>query len=140
MLEVLKENQVVEGVEEDNQLEPALKYRSEDKVKKRLSEEKQKLSQKLAAARQKRERMLQKNTLTEFLENPEKLVGKRVDHNCCEEGDPTPVWYQGTVLQITQAKSNTLNTVYKIKYDVGDIWEFPLLKDLQIGDLKTVEV
>ncbi|KAJ8342686.1 hypothetical protein SKAU_G00326140 [Synaphobranchus kaupii] len=112
LLEVLKENQVVEGVEEDNQLEPALTYRSEEEVKKRLSEEKQKLSKKLAAARQKRERMLQKNTLTEFLENPEKFVGKRVNHNCCEEGDPNPVWYQGTVLQITQAKSNALNTVY----------------------------
>ncbi|KAJ8375536.1 hypothetical protein SKAU_G00061160 [Synaphobranchus kaupii] len=85
LLEVLKENQVVEGVEEDNQLEPAPTYRSEEEVKKRLSEEKQKLSKKLAAARQKRERMLQKNTLTEFLENPDKFVGKRVNHNCCEE-------------------------------------------------------
>lgn len=136
LIEVLRINQVEREEREEPELQPALTYRSEEETHGRLAEQKRKLVQKLNAAREKRERSKQKITLLQYLEDPEKLVGQRVQHNCCEEGEPTPVWYSGTVLQITKRKPNTLNTIFKIKYDVGDMWEFPLLKDMQIGDLR----
>lgn len=140
LIQVLSINQIErEEREVEPDLQPALTYRGEEETHARLAEQKRKLSEKLHAARDKRERSKQKVTLQQYLEDPEKLVGLRVEHNCCEEGETTPVWYYGTVLQITKQKPNTLLTVFKIRYDVGDTWEFPLLRDMQIGDLRIVD-
>lgn len=114
LLEVLKINQVEsEEAEVETMLEPqpAMTYRSEEDTNVRFVEEKRKLVERLNAARQKRAKKTQKDKLSECLKDTEQLVGKRVKHNCCEEGNTTPVWYAGTVLKISQATSNAINTV-----------------------------
>lgn len=121
-----------------NDLQPALTYRTQEEAMTRLAEEKKKLAERLSEARKKRQKETQKENISDYIKQPEKLVGQRVKHNCFTEKDSAPVWYAATVLQMTKRRANPLNTLYKIKYDVGDEWEFPLLQDLQIGDL-TVE-
>lgn len=138
LIQVLTINQIErEETEVEPDLQAALTYRNEEETQARLAVQKRKLAEKLRTAREKRERSKQKVTLQQYVEDPERLVGLRVEHNCCEEGETD--WYYGTVLEITKQKPNPLLTIFKIKYDVGDTWEFPLLKDMQLGDLRIVE-
>ena len=76
--------------------------------------------------------------LFQFRENPLLLVGKRVMHNCIEDGSEQAEWFNGTVLRFAEDVTAGADPDYITKYDIdedNDEWTVPLLKDLNKGDL-----
>ena len=76
--------------------------------------------------------------LPQFRENPLLLVGKRVMHNCMEDGSEQAEWFNATVLCLAEDVTVGVDPEYIIKYDIDedyDEWTMPLLKDLDKGDL-----
>ena len=76
--------------------------------------------------------------LPQFRENPLLLVGKRVMHNCIEDGSEQAEWFNATVLRFPDDVTAGADPEYIIKYDVDEDdveWTMPLLKDLDKGDL-----
>ena len=135
LLEVLELNSFQE-TEPKN--EGGLTYRSSDDRAKTLSEEKAKLAKKLRDARQKALITRSKKMLSQFRENPLLLVGKRVMHNCIEDGSEQAEWFNTTVLRLAEDVTVGADPEYIIKYDTDeddDEWTMPLLKDLDKGDL-----
>ena len=135
LLEVLELNSFQETEPEN---EGGLIYRSSDDQAKTLSEEKAKLAKELRDARQKVLITRSKKLLPQFRENPLLLVGKRVMHNCIEDGSEQAEWFNATVLHLAEDVTVGADPEYIIKYDIDeddDEWTMPLLKDLDKGDL-----
>ncbi len=66
----------------------------------------------------------------EVVKDPELLLYRRVKH--LFNVDDTSVWYQGTVISYDHGTKN-----FRIAYDnEEDIYSFPLLDDLECGDLQ----
>ena len=101
------------------------------------------LRQKVAESRKKVTVKQQKNVLPSLLENPEQLVGRRVSHRVTEETSDVVLWCEGTVLEVIKiSQKNPCKTVYLIHYDIEEEnlnWKFPLLEDMQKGDLILLE-
>ncbi len=96
---------------------------------------------KLVAARSKRKSDIQrKEVFPEFLDDPNRLVGKQVKHLVRDPGQPVE-WLPGKVLKVTQCKA--IDTIYIIRYDglseSESDWSFPLLKDMNKGELIILE-
>ena len=135
LLEVLELNSFQETEPEN---EGGLTYRSSDDQAKTLSEEKAKLAKELRDARQKVLITRSKKMLLQFRENPLLLVGKRVMHNCIEDGSEQAEWFNATVLHLAEDVTVGADPEYIIKYDIDeddDEWTMQLLKDLDKGDL-----
>ena len=135
LLEVLELNSFQETEPEN---EGGLIYRSSDDQAKTLSEEKAKLAKELRDTRQKVLITRSKKMLPQFRENPLLLVGKRVMHNCIEDGSEQAEWFNATVLHLAEDVTVGADPEYIIKYDIDDDddeWTMPLLKDLDKGDL-----
>ena len=135
LMEVLELNKF-EETESEN--EGGLTYRSSDDRAKNLSDEKAKLAKKLRDARQKVLVTRSKKMLPKIRENPLLLVGKRVMHNCIEDGSEQAEWFNATVLRLAEDVTAGVDPEYIIKYDIDeddDEWTMPLIKDLDKGDL-----
>ena len=66
---------------------------------------------------------------TKIAEDPELLLYRRINHKFIYEG--TDTWYKGTVMSYDEA-----NGTFRVAYDNEDeIFSFPLLEDIQNGDL-----
>ena len=131
LLEVLELNSFQETESEN---EGGLTYRSSDDRAQTLSAEKAKLAKKLRDARQKVLITRSKKMLPQFRENPLLLVGKRVMHNCIEDGSDQAEWFDATVLRLAEDVTVGADPEYIIDED-DDEWTMPLLKDLDKGDL-----
>ncbi len=139
-VEKLKENLIqVLGLETTNipEAKKSLVYRDFEEVQTDLESQKSKLYDSLKAARKKLQNKRQKESLLpKFLDNPELLVGKKVMHQCAEDGIID--WFVGNVTGIVKSHKDVSKTKYSIQYEVEEFknsWEFSLLKDLQKGDL-----
>lgn len=79
-----------------------------------------------------------KSRLEEFSRRPELLVGRRVMHQCREDGNVD--WFPATVSGVKEPREEEgTNMMFNIKYDVCDeMWCFPLLKDIKNNDLYLV--
>lgn len=77
------------------------------------------------------------NLLPNFIENPELLVGRTIQHRVSEEDSEEVFWCRGDVVKISKLTSVLKKTEYEIRYDnePDNIWSFPLLIDLEKGDL-----
>ena len=109
--------------------EGGLTYWSSDAGTKTLSEEKAKLAKKLRDARQKVLVTRSKKSLPQFRENPLLLVGKRVMHNCIEDGSDKAEWFNATVLRLAEDIPDGVDAIDADE----DQWTMPLLKDLDKG-------
>lgn len=135
LLEILELNSFQETEPEN---EGGLTYRSLDDRAKTLSEEKAKLAKKLRDSRRKVLISRSKKLLPQYRENPLLLVGKRVMHNCIEDGSEQAEWFNATVMRLADDVTVGADPEYIIKYDTDDDddeWTMPLLKDLDKGDL-----
>lgn len=128
MKEVLELN-LFQETEIEN--EGGLTYWSSDDRTKPLSEEKAKLAKKLRDSHQKVLITSCKKSLSQFRENPLILVGKRVMHNCTEDGSDQAEWFDATVLRLSEEIPNgvdAINPDYIIRYDIHedeDEWTMP---------------
>jgi DNA-directed RNA polymerase subunit H (RpoH/RPB5) len=83
----------------------------------------------------------QKQLLPTFKADPDKLVGKKIKHKCRDPVSKTVEWFKGEVVEIFQYHENVLKIEYNVRYDDDDdeddddIWHFPLLKDMENGDI-----
>ena len=70
-----------------------------------------------------------------YIESPEKLVGKHIQHKCVDGN--TVVWFGGTVTGIKTVKPDPVKTEFNVIYDEEPeaTWFFPLLSDMKKGDL-----
>ena len=110
-----------------------------DTVKEKVQESKSTQTKAIEDARKKRLNVQQRLLLPEFVSDPELLVGKTVSHKCREEGEKDITWYPAKVVKISDHQ-NGIKTEFDIEYlDVpGEIWHFPLLKDLEKGGVGSV--
>ena len=78
-----------------------------------------------------------KQMLPQFLQNPELLVGKTIQHKVNEEDNNEMFWGRGVVLKVYRTYSNSKRTEYEVRYDSEpeEVWKFPLLADMEKGDL-----
>ena len=75
--------------------------------------------------------------------SPEDLVGKRVEHLCQETDESEAVWSRGLVLDVSVPRKgpNKGKYMYGIRYDgTNKVYRFPLLQDLEDGELRLVPV
>jgi hypothetical protein len=71
-----------------------------------------------------------------FHEQPHTLIGKKFKHKCRDPESGVVEWYQGIVKDIKKQNMDISKTEYFVKYDDDDdLWFFPLLKDMEKGDL-----
>ncbi|KAJ8356506.1 hypothetical protein SKAU_G00193000 [Synaphobranchus kaupii] len=115
-----------------------LAYRSREERQVVVSDCRAKMLFRLKEAERKGKIEQAKSRLEEFSRRPELLVGKRVMHQCRENGNVE--WFPATVsgLKEPQEEEDT-NTLFNIKYDVcEELWCFPLLKDIKNNDLYLV--
>ena len=116
LLEIIELNSFQETEPEN---EGGLTYRSLDDQAKTLSEEKAKLPNKLRGSRRKVLISRSKKLLPQFRENPLFLVGKKVMHNCIEDGSEQPEWFNATVVCLTVVTVGA-DPEYIIKYDIDN--------------------
>ena len=95
----------------------------------------------LKAARKKRQSKQQKDKiLPTLMKDPQNLVGKKVLHQCAEDGIID--WFIGKVTGIVKHHKDPLKIKYSIQYEVEDYqttWEFCLLKDIEKTDLIVID-
>ncbi|KAK3084697.1 hypothetical protein FSP39_017634 [Pinctada imbricata] len=129
IIEINKENESLENADNSN----SLSYFSEEQVQENIKEAKLKLSQKLREGRNKILINQQSSRLPELVERPETLVGKTIIHKFKEVGSNEITWYTGEVLSIH--KANGRLTKYNVRYEDEELNRFPLLTDMEKGDL-----
>ena len=135
LLEIVNLNSYQEAEPEN---EGGLTYQSVDDRAQTLSQEKAKLAKKLRDSRRKILISRSKKLLPLFRETPLLLVGKRVMHNCIENGSEMAEWFNATVMRLADNVSVGADPEFIIKYDIDDDddeWTMPLPKDLDKGDL-----
>ena len=78
-----------------------------------------------------------KDILPKYLSNPALLEGKQIQHKVVEQDDSDVFWERGVVLKVVRNNVNTKKTEYEVRYDSEPeaVWKFPLLIDLEKGDL-----
>jgi len=131
--EILEQNDINDIDTEE--IKPGLFYRDLDESRSQINVKKNELTETLFKAREKRKLDQQKKTLPEYIENPNKLVGRNIQHKCVENG--SEMWFNAKVLSVKQVNKDTIKTEYNVQYeeDKDSIWFFPLLIDLKKGDL-----
>ena len=115
----------------------SLVLKDETQVRAQLDSAKQAMTNKVMLARQKRSIAQQKDLLPIMLRSPSDLVGKKILHQCFDEGRNTQ-WYPGVVSRIHKnCPADPIKTKYVVSYDEvpADEYIFDLLKDLKKGDL-----
>ena len=112
-----------------------LDYKAMDEARSQVEETKSSLIKKLHGERTKRIVAQQKQLLPIYSNTPAKLCGRKVKQRCFEDG--VVEWFPATVLEIKMLPQDPLKVEYNLHYDAfpDDVWHFPLLKDLQKGDL-----
>lgn len=99
-----------------------------------FQEQKEKLWKKIEEEKRKRAACTSKQNLQKFLERPELLVGKRIEHLFII--DQMKVWVHGMVTGISSKKNDNLKTLFTIDYeDEQELKEYNLLKDLKKNEL-----
>ena len=116
--------------------EAKLQYRDEGELASEMTRLKKSLGHKVEENRQKVIISQQKEMLPKLVEHPETLVGKTFKHKCKDPESNTIEWFAGKVLSIYQNNKQANKTEYQVKYDDDeDLWHFPLLRDMEKGDL-----
>ena len=79
----------------------------------------------------------QRASLAAYIDQPLLLVGKKIQHKVREEGHDETFWCKGNVLDVCSINENNIKkSLYFVQYDgEEEKWEFPLLVDLEKGDL-----
>ena len=128
----------VELVDDD---QPKLIYKPQEEVAEAVTNLKSQLQSRVEEGRKKNIILQQKNLLPTFLENPHSLEGKSVKHKCRDPETRVIEWFAGTVVKVFKVTQNKSRTEFTIKYDEDpeNEWIFPLLKDMENGDLIIVE-
>lgn len=119
-------------------VEPKLFYKNTEEARNEIQYLKRSLNQKIEENRKKILITQQKDLLPNFLSNPNTLVGKRVKHKCRDPVTKIVEWFTGTVKNIQCQNENPFKIEFNIHYDDDnddDDWCFPLLKDMQNGDV-----
>ena len=99
-----------------------------------FQEQKEKMWKKIEEEKQKRAACTSKQNLQKFLERPELLIGKSIEHLFII--NQTKVWVRGMVTGISSKKNDNLKTLFKIDYeDEEELKEYNLLKDLNKNEL-----
>ena len=79
-----------------------------------------------------------KNLLAEFVQFPEKLVGKEIQHKVKEEGCDEVYWSKAKIVEIIKLNSkNVKNSSFGVIYDdePDATWTFPIISDFEKGDV-----
>lgn len=99
-----------------------------------FQEQKERIWKKIEEEKKKRAASTSKKCLQKYLEKPELLVGKSIEHLFII--DQVKVWICGTVTGISAKKSDNLKTLFTIDYeDEQELKEYNLLSDLKKNEL-----
>ena len=121
-----------DNTEEVEAVDDGLVYKDITDVDGVVLQKKSDVIQRLEKGRKRRLATQAKENLPHLEATPSELVGRRVLHQCCEDGG-APQWYPGVVGPIVKASTNPL---FEILYDgEDDSYSFSLLSDLKKGDL-----
>ena len=136
----LRQIMLLNGNAETETAEPKLVYCSPEDAEElvHVSSLKSQLRGKVEEGRLKILISQQKNLLPKLIDNPILLEGKQVRHKCRDPETNVIEWLSGQVLKISkQSQHNTIKIEYTIKYEEepDSEWCFPLLKDMEKGDL-----
>ena len=139
--ENLKQIMALNDVELIDDDQPKLIYKPQEEVAEAVTNLKSRLQSRVEEGRKKIIILQQKNLLPTFLENPHSLEGKSVKHKCRDPETRVIEWFAGTVVKVFKVTQNKSRTEFTIKYDEDpeNEWIFPLLKDMENGDLIIVE-
>jgi hypothetical protein len=122
-------------IEEVERVEDGLVYKDLTEVDDDVWQKKSVVIQRLEKGRKCRLATQAKESLPRLEATPSELVGRRVLHQCCEDGG-APQWYPGVVGPIVKQSANPHRVLFEISYDgEEDSYTFSLLSDLKKGDL-----
>ena len=85
-------------------------------------------------ARMKRKGNRSKSQLQRYLDNPENLVGKRIQHRVKEDNICDAEWFDAQVLKVDNILPDRLKTKFDVQYDIDgedETLSFALLADLK---------
>ena len=116
-----------------------LTYRSPTQRSVLVDEMKGTLAQKLVDGRQKRNVEQTKLLLPHYKENPKELIGQKIEHKCIEEAGMDPKWYKADICRLHKNHTDPLKMEFIVQYQDQSEYHFPLLKDIQNGDLILIE-
>lgn len=102
-----------------------------------VKQHKRKLAESLKESRLKKVIQQQKSSLlSDFLQEPLQVVGRKIQHKVKEEDDDVIFWSLGEVMAISKQHANPKRILFTIKYeDDENMFDMPILSDFEKGDV-----